>query len=305
MTTILGSVADENGNPIQGASVQLRHWPVDAVESGADGSFAIPDVKVLVTRVGLTAEISGSNPAFGAASNVILVPDGQTDAGVIVIKPTSPDSMRVIDLGGRLSASDAIRLIWIEPGTFLMGLPPDDPGIIQGEFQQSVTLTQGYWLGETEVSQAQWRAVMTTNPSRYIEGDGLPVEEKSWEDCMKFCSRLTERERLAGRLPENMAYTLPTEAQWEFACRERGQSRTFFHFGNTLTTDQANFDRFIGKSVLVGSYTPNALGLYDMHGNVAEWCRDVFGDLPSGALIDPYWSQRGLKSRRSWWQLVQ
>ena len=111
-----------------------------------------------------------------------------------------------------------LDLNWIEPGTFMMGSPTDELGRYDDETQHQVILTQGYWLGKYEVTQAQYEAVMGKNPSRFIGAD-LPVEWVSWYDAMEFCAKLTEREKTAGRLPEGYEYTLPTESQWEYACR--------------------------------------------------------------------------------------
>ena len=114
-----------------------------------------------------------------------------------------------------------LELIWIKPNTFTMGSPADEPGRNKAEGPQNrVTLTHGFWLGRTEVTQAQYEAVTGSNPSRFKEvGPLAPAEEVSWLDAMAFCRRLTARERAAGRLTEGYGFTLPTEAQWEYACR--------------------------------------------------------------------------------------
>ena len=114
-----------------------------------------------------------------------------------------------------------LELLWVEPGSFLMGSPADEAGRNPAEGPQTqVTLSRGFWLGRTELTQAQYQAVTGTNPSRFTAaGPEAPVERVSWLEAMAFCAKLTERERAAGRLPEGYAYTLPTEAQWEYACR--------------------------------------------------------------------------------------
>ena len=175
---------------------------------------------------------------------------------------------------------------WCPSGTFIMGSPTseEDPSI--NETRHRVTLTKGFWMMETEVTQIQWQAVMGTNPSKF-KGDDLPVESVSWSDCQDFCEECT---RLG--LPAQ----LPTEAQWEYACRA-GSTKAFF-WGNALNGDNANCNgkypfgttikgRFLEKTMSVGSYQSNAWGLYDMHGNVGEWCRDWFGDYPSKSVTDP------------------
>jgi formylglycine-generating enzyme required for sulfatase activity len=166
---------------------------------------------------------------------------------------------------------------WIPPGTFLMGSPPDEAEREDNETQHHVTLTEGFYLGIHPVTQAQWQAVMGNNPSNF-QGEKLPVETVSWEDCRKFCEKLS---RMDGK-----RYRLPTEAEWEYACR--AGTATPFNFGDTIDTEQANyagnyrfgqskkrFDR--QQTTPVGSFPPSGWGLFDMHGNVWEWCTDWFG----------------------------
>ena len=181
---------------------------------------------------------------------------------------------------------------WISPGTFMMGSPEDELGRGDNETRHQVTLTQGYWLGKYEVTQAQYEAVMGTNPSNW-KGADLPVEKVSWDDAMTFCAKLTEQERAAGRLPEGYEYTLPTESQWEYACR--AGTTTSLNSGKNVTgTECPEMDEvgwYSGNSDIktypVGQKLPNAWGLYDMHGNVDEWCSDWSGDYPDSAVTDP------------------
>ena len=208
-----------------------------------------------------------------------------------------------------LSDTVSLDMIWIEPGTFMMGSPEDELGRWDDETQHQVTLTQEYWLGKYEVTQAQYEAVMGTNPSDF-KGADLPVEQVSWNDAVKFCEWLTAQERAAGRLPEGYEYTLPTEAQWEYACR--AGTTTAFNNGTNIPTMLQRTDRPCpnldplawygynsgqydsagnytdnGKTFPVGQKQPNAWGLYDMHGNVWEWCLDWYGSYPSSAVTDP------------------
>jgi len=181
------------------------------------------------------------------------------------------------------------RLRWIPPGRFLMGSPPEEPERFENETQHEVTLTRGFWLGETAVPQALWRAVMGENPSRF-QGDDRPVEQVSWDDCQAFLGRAN---RLRG---DGLVLRLPSEAEWEHACR--AGTRTTFSFGDLLDTERANYngnspynDGPKGESrqrtLPVRRFDPNPWGLYQMHGNVYEWCADRYGAYPGGRVSDP------------------
>jgi len=156
------------------------------------------------------------------------------------------------------------------------------------ETQHRVILSRGFYMGTTPVTQGQWRAVMGNNPSHFADKDHRPVEQVSWHDAVRFCQRLTERERAAGLIGPNQSYRLPTEAEWEYACRAGTTTR--FYTGNTKA-DLARAAWYDGNSDRqthpVGQKAPNAWGLYDMHGNVLEWCSDWFGDYPRGEVTDP------------------
>jgi sulfatase modifying factor 1 len=178
----------------------------------------------------------------------------------------------------------SLEMLWVEPGTFTMGSPTSEDGRYSNETQHQVTLTNGFWLGKHEVTQAQWELVMDSDPSSF-KGANRPVEAVSWTEVTAFCNKLTEAERTAGRLPAGMTYQLPTEAQWEYACRAGTQ--TAFSFGDGLTSGQANIRGGPGETTDVGKYPANPWGFHDMHGNVWEWCADWYGDYPAGAVSDP------------------
>jgi formylglycine-generating enzyme required for sulfatase activity len=184
-----------------------------------------------------------------------------------------------------------LELIWINPGTFTMGSPLDEQGRDKAEGpQHRVTLTQGFWLGRTEVTQRQYRAVTGKDPSRFKEtGSPAPVEEVSWLDAMEFCRLLTARERGASRLPDDHVFTLPTEAQWEYACRA-GTTGAFAGNPDAMAWYKSNSG---DTTHPVGQKEPNPWGLYDMYGNVLEWCRDWYGNYPRGERTDPTGPEAG------------
>jgi formylglycine-generating enzyme required for sulfatase activity/predicted Ser/Thr protein kinase len=166
--------------------------------------------------------------------------------------------------------SIGMELVYITPGSFMMGSPTGEAKRWNDEQQHRVMLTEGFYMGVTEVTQAQWTAVMSTNPS-YFKGDDRPVEKVNWHDAVAFCEELSRRE---GR-----RYRLPTEAQWEYACR--AGSTTAFSFGNN-ESDLGQYGWYGSNSGEqthpVAQKKPNGWGLHDMHGNVWEWCQDWYDD---------------------------
>ncbi len=172
--------------------------------------------------------------------------------------------------------------VWIPPGTFVMGSPTSELGRAADEVQHTVTLTQGFWLSDHEVTQAEYQAIMGNNPS-WFRGDSLPVEQVMWDEAVAYCQKLTERDRAAGRISAQQAYRLPTEAEWEYAARagttgaRHGEldAIAWWHVNSGLETHEVK-----GKQ-------PNAWGLYDMIGNVLEWCGDWYGGYPTGSVTDP------------------
>jgi formylglycine-generating enzyme required for sulfatase activity len=197
------------------------------------------------------------------------------------------------------------NMIWISPGTFTMGSPTNEAGRGSDESQYPVTLTQGFYIGKFLVTQGDYLELMQTNPSFYNTNNedlSLPVEEVSWNDATNYCGRLTQQETTAGRLPAGWIYRLPTESEWEYA--GRAGTTTALYYGNTLLSGMANFDGqweynstnglinntngvFINHTTIVGSYEANAWGLFDMCGNVDEWCQDWYGAYPTRPATDP------------------
>ncbi|MEO5958340.1 MAG: SUMF1/EgtB/PvdO family nonheme iron enzyme, partial [Opitutaceae bacterium] len=170
-----------------------------------------------------------------------------------------------------------------------------ESGRHRDETLHRVTLTRPFWLGKTPVTQAQYEAVMGSNPAHFKDqGSNLPVESVSWEDAMNFCRKLTEHERSAGRLPANLAFTLPTEAQREYACRA-GTAGRYAGELNAIAWYSGNSDE---RPQPVARKQANAWGLFDMQGNIWEWCLDWYDSYPDPEqpVADPTGPARG--SRR-------
>ncbi|MEZ5944350.1 MAG: formylglycine-generating enzyme family protein [Planctomycetaceae bacterium] len=187
------------------------------------------------------------------------------------------------------------RLRWISPGTFAMGSPEDEPERQYNEAQHTVTLTKGYWLADTTCTQEMWMAVMGDNPSRFSGNDQRPVEQVSYSEAWQFLER-------AGELLSGLELKFPTETQWEYACR--AGTTTPFSFGDQITTEQANYNgnypyhnapqgEYRKTTVVCKEFEPNRWGLYQMHGNVWEWCRDWYGDYPAEDQLDPVGPETG------------
>lgn len=273
-------------------------------------------------------------------------------AAVCLVGCSPKDSKNVVtDLGGGVK----MVMVWVPAGSFQMG--SDDLAMLDGQPKSSVTISKPFWIGKTEVTQAQYKRIMGTSPS-YFQGSKNPVEKVRWDDAMEFCKKLTERERLAGRLPEGCEYTLPTEAQWEYACRAGaiGPGREDLSWEDTSQAEYARLAEVTGeyatpagsgkagdldesddeggmapqqsqsdgvtyhlntsgdgggmappqqqpgrydlnamgwysrnagnKTHPVARKRPNAWGLYDMHGNVWEWCLEDWYEPDSGNSSD-------------------
>ncbi|MDO5309948.1 MAG: SUMF1/EgtB/PvdO family nonheme iron enzyme [Planctomycetia bacterium] len=175
-----------------------------------------------------------------------------------------------------------VNFHWAPSGRFQMGSPESEQKRLENETLHEVELTQGFWIAETETTQELWQAVMGNNPSEF-RNNHAPVEQISWDDCQDFLNELNSN--YSSVLPYGYRYALPTEAQWEYACR--AGTSTPFAFGASLDASEANFDgnypygagakgAFKERTTPVKSYAPNDWGLYDMHGNVWEWCADLY-----------------------------
>ena len=188
----------------------------------------------------------------------------------VMAQEVKPGKVEVIDLGKDVK----LEMVLIPAGKFKMGSPESEKGRSDYEKQHEVTLTKPFYMGKYEVTQEQWESVMGENPSRE-KGRMLPVTKVSWNDCQEFIKKLNAK--------TNGGYRLPTESEWDYACR--AGTTTAYSFGDKITPKDANID---GESIkAVGSCKPNAFGLYDMHGNVWEWCEDWYAYYQAGAVTDP------------------
>ena len=217
------------------------------------------------------------------------------------VKQTKPEGVQPIE-----------NMVWIPAGTFTMGSPRSERGGRESEGPQTrVTLTQSFWMGKYELTQRAYVELMEDNPS-FNQHDWLPnhldfpVEFVSWSSAATYCQKLTRQEQEAGRVPLGWEYRLPTEAEWEYACRAGTTAR--FSFGDALECNDFGLpcgllDHYVwwfpnggdGWGVnLGGQKPPNPWGLHDMHGNCAEWCLDWYGgDHPGGVVVDPSGPESG------------
>lgn len=220
-------------------------------------------------------------PIRCVALALLILSGGSIGLAIPVRKPATDD--------GRLSAVNSINMkfVRIPAGAFIMGSPPEEKAVHGWETQHKVTLTRDFFMSVHLVTQDQWQAVMGNNPSHFKAGEDLPVENVSWDQCQQFAKRLREK--------EGKPYRLPTDAEWEYACR--AGTTTAYYFGKTLSTEQANFNgvgalvdsKTVNRKMTtpIGSFPPNPWGLYDMHGNLWQWCQDRHGEFSDEAVTDP------------------
>jgi len=206
------------------------------------------------------------------------------------------------------------NMVWISPGTFIMGSPTNEALRNSDETQHTVTLSRGFFMSKYLITQSDYMTLISTNPSFFTTNNGYtqnlsrPVEEVSWINATNYCALLTQQEMLAGRLPAGWVYRLPTESEWEYACR--AGTLTAVYYGNELLSGMANFNgqleydastgtinnpsgTFLSQTTVVGSYEANPWGLFDMCGNLYQWCEDLYGSYPTGSVTDPQGATTG------------
>ena len=325
-TTITNGLVIEKANPVV-------NWPDNL--KAASWQQTLSSIFLAGNGTGTPGIFTWTNPGTVIENETQYPMKFTPDDTVNFNEPVELVTVNIVDA---ITSDIGIEMVWIPAGTFMMGSPSIEPnrGTGNTEFQHEVTLTKGFYMGIYLVTQEQWLAVMGgSNPSNFqsittgLNTDRFPVEQVSWYDAIVFCNRLSIMEGLSpaysiggsanpddwGAVPTNSnstwdavqivqdstGYRLPTEAQWEYACRA-GTEIAFNWDSNQITSDQANFDAswftyngspfgdWLSRTSQVGDYLPNAWGLYDMHGNVFEWCWDWFDQnyyIDPNAEIDP------------------
>jgi formylglycine-generating enzyme required for sulfatase activity len=219
--------------------------------------------------------------------------------------------------GGDERTVAGVKLCWCPPGKFTMGSQRNEPERRPDEGQVDVTLSKGFWMGKYEVTQGQWKRLFGELPgpltAELRAGDNFPVGNVNYAEAEAFCRKLTDVGRSSGELPRGWEFRLPTEAQWEYACRAGTTTATAY--GDQLSSTQANFQGkpynragrgpSLNRAAEVGSYPANAWGLHDMHGNIYEWCPDWYHQTLPGGLDPDLSSVRGQMNRDTTYSRVR
>ena len=288
-------------------SRSLNTISLPAASGSANGYLASADWTTFNSKIGGSGT-AGYVPRFtasGTVGNSAIYQNASSYVGVGTNNPQTAlhvvgtvTASRFVDTSGDMPSTviPFRGMVWLRPGTFIMGSRDDEPNRsgIEGP-QTVVTLTRGFWMSAHEVTQAEYQSVMGSNPSYFAGDTTRPVETITWDNATNYCGLLTQTEQSAGRIPSGWSYRLPTEAEWEYACRA-GARTTRFCYGDDLSgtyTGAAlvnygwDSDNGGGVTHPVEQKLGNAWGLMDMHGNVAEWCQDWQASYSGGSATDP------------------
>jgi formylglycine-generating enzyme required for sulfatase activity len=285
-----GIVTDPKG-PEMGTYRMLRGGSNDGVSSvrSSDRCYIRPSARlssVVGFRLAKTAELKAEDslkvtkpdPVAGmpVVGNFLIAPFTEAKAKEVQ-KAVAKSLQKEVEEKADLGKGVKLDMVLIPAGKFMMGSPASEVGRKDNETQHEVTLTKPFYMGKYEVTQEQWQAVMGNNPSVKTKGARLPLTDISWNDCQEFIKKLNAKTK--------GGYRLPTEAEWEYACR--AGTVTAYSYGDGITKSDVNYRKGAVSITAVGSYRANAFGLYDMHGNVDEWCEDWYGVFPAGSVMDP------------------
>jgi uncharacterized protein YjdB len=323
-TTSNSSITTVTNGVVTGAAVGSATITATTVDGGKTAACVVTvnAANVLVTGVTLNKSSTALTVGTSETLTAIIVPSNATNKSIIWSSSNSnvasvsvngtvtaiskgTVTITVTTMDGNISATCAVivnssesvpsNFVYIEGGKFIMGSPSDEPNRYYEEGPQHQVTVSAFYMGKYEVTQAEYESVMGTNPS-YYKGSNLPVGYVSWYDAVEYCNRLSQREGLTlvyqgsgDNITCNWSangYRLPTEAEWEYACR--AGTTTAYNTGSTISTNTGWYSsNSNGTTHPVGQKTPNAWGLYDMHGNVWEWCWDRYGYYSSVAQTNP------------------
>jgi formylglycine-generating enzyme required for sulfatase activity len=256
---------------------------VSLVGGGGTGALATAQVEAGTIK---TITVANAGRSYTNAPTVLIAPPPAAVPLSLGAKP-----LRTLLVPAPYPNPDYLKWVWIPPGQFVMGSPTNELARYADEGPQTtVALTRGFWMGRFLVTQKEYTQLMGTNPSWFHGSLDLPVDTITWEEASAYCAKLTAVDLAAGKIPPSYAYRLPTEAEWEYAARA-GTSRRY-SFGDDLTETAINeYAWFVansgGTTHVSGERKPNQWGLFDMYGNVWQWCSDQYGAYPGGFVVDP------------------